>query len=426
MADNVTADPGSGGATFATDDDGTAHHPYVKIEFGANDVQTPVDASNPLPVDLGTNNDVTVTGNAADHAAVSGSPVLMAGRYDITPATRDDGDVTTLQLNSAGELHVDIENATGVSGSAGPAKALSIAGTLATGELQEIQMSNATDGFDATTKGVYVFGPGMVYNGAQFDVLREGSETGSLKVDLGTNNDVTVTGTVTANAGTDLNTSALSTEATLSTLNGKVTACNTGAVVVSSGTITANAGTNLNTSALATSANITTPFGSSTIARAEDVASANAHVGFPAMVIRDDVLVAGADVSADGDYTWLRVGNNGALWVQQNTGTGSISTSQSVTTTTSTAATNFGAVASTHNYITSVTVYNSSATATRLSLQDGSGGTTRWVFPAPAGGGTTHNFNPPLKQTTANTALFFAAADAVTTLYVSINGYQAA
>lgn len=61
-----------------------------------------------------------------------------------------------------------------------------------------------------------------------------------------------ISGTVTANAGTNLNTSALSTEATLSTLNGKVTAVNTGAVVIASGSVTANAGTNLNTSALAT------------------------------------------------------------------------------------------------------------------------------------------------------------------------------
>lgn len=45
-----------------------------------------------------------------------------------------------------------------------------------------------------------------------------------------------ISGTVTANAGTNLNTSALSTEATLSTLNGKVTAVNTGAVVLAAGT----------------------------------------------------------------------------------------------------------------------------------------------------------------------------------------------
>lgn len=109
-----------------------------------------------------------------------------------------------------------------------------------------------------------------------------------------------VSGTVTCDAGTNLNTSALATEATLSTLNGKVTACNTGAVTISSfpdnepvnvaqmngvavsmgngasgtgvqrvtiasdstGQITCNAGTNLNTSALATSANQATEIAS--------------------------------------------------------------------------------------------------------------------------------------------------------------------
>ena len=44
---------------------------------------------------------------------------------------------------------------------------------------------------------------------------------------------VIASGSLTCNAGTNLNTSALATEATLSTLNGKVTACNTGAVTVS-------------------------------------------------------------------------------------------------------------------------------------------------------------------------------------------------
>ena len=54
-----------------------------------------------------------------------------------------------------------------------------------------------------------------------------------------------VAGSVTANAGTNLNTSALATETTLGTvhghvdsIDGKITACNTGAVVVSSGAIT--------------------------------------------------------------------------------------------------------------------------------------------------------------------------------------------
>lgn len=66
-----------------------------------------------------------------------------------------------------------------------------------------------------------------------------------------------IAGTVTANAGTNLNTSALALETggnlaaaatSLSSIDGKITACNTGAIA---GTVTANAGTNLNTSALA-------------------------------------------------------------------------------------------------------------------------------------------------------------------------------
>lgn len=54
MADNVTTNPGSGGATFATEDVGGVHHQKVKVEFGPPDTATPVDADNPLPVDMGT------------------------------------------------------------------------------------------------------------------------------------------------------------------------------------------------------------------------------------------------------------------------------------------------------------------------------------------------------------------------------------
>lgn len=50
MADNVTANPGSGGPVFATDDLGGVHHPYAKLEFGADGTATPVSAADPLPV----------------------------------------------------------------------------------------------------------------------------------------------------------------------------------------------------------------------------------------------------------------------------------------------------------------------------------------------------------------------------------------
>jgi hypothetical protein len=55
MADNVEADPGSGGAVFRTDDDGTAHWPYAKLAFGPDNTQTIVADANGarVPVKVG-------------------------------------------------------------------------------------------------------------------------------------------------------------------------------------------------------------------------------------------------------------------------------------------------------------------------------------------------------------------------------------
>jgi len=51
MADNVTVDNVDlTDYVVATDDDGTAQHQYVKLEFGPDNTQTKVSASNPLPI----------------------------------------------------------------------------------------------------------------------------------------------------------------------------------------------------------------------------------------------------------------------------------------------------------------------------------------------------------------------------------------
>ena len=53
MADNVQANPGAGGATFATDDIGGVHYPLTKIALGALDAnEGPVSKSNPMPSQL--------------------------------------------------------------------------------------------------------------------------------------------------------------------------------------------------------------------------------------------------------------------------------------------------------------------------------------------------------------------------------------
>ncbi len=50
MVDNVTANPGSGGATFASDDIGGIQYPRAKIGFGPDGSYQDVDSEHPLPV----------------------------------------------------------------------------------------------------------------------------------------------------------------------------------------------------------------------------------------------------------------------------------------------------------------------------------------------------------------------------------------
>ena len=76
-----------------------------------------------------------------------------------------------------------------------------------------------------------------------------GKQIQHVRLDLGSgSSESPASGTVPMSAASLPLPTGAATEATLSTLNGKVTACNTGAIA---GTVTANAGTNLNTSALA-------------------------------------------------------------------------------------------------------------------------------------------------------------------------------
>lgn len=79
MADNVTVGNTEGGDNdyvVASDDDGTAQHQYVKVEFGADGTQTPVSSGNPLPVagtvDLGTVDNAVLDAIAASLVTIDG------------------------------------------------------------------------------------------------------------------------------------------------------------------------------------------------------------------------------------------------------------------------------------------------------------------------------------------------------------------
>lgn len=97
-----------------------------------------------------------------------------------------------------------------------------------------------------------------------------------------------------------------------------------------------------------------------------------------------------------------------------------------MTGTSSTAVTGMGAQASgIRNYVTTCVASNSHATVgTMILLQDGSGGTTLAQLPAaPAFGGATVHFNPPIK-TTAATGLFGQNVTTGANTFLTCTGYK--
>lgn len=142
MADNLTLNAGSGGATLATDEISSVHHQLVKVEFGVADSATLVSSSNPLPSD------------PSDRAARDCGKIDVAALDQYTPVDIDSG---------AGTVNA-VPVTIGVSASGG------------------------------------AFITGDAANGLDVDVTRVSGT-------------VTISGTVTANAGTNLNTSTLALEA---------------------------------------------------------------------------------------------------------------------------------------------------------------------------------------------------------------------
>ncbi len=115
----------------------------------------------------------------------------------------------------------------------------------------------------------------------------------------------------------------------------------------------------------------------------------------------------------------------------ENFVSGAITSAMSGTTTTSLLA---APASGLRNYITQITVSNGSTTvSTDILIQDGSGGTTLYVVPAPAaavattgGGGGTFVFPTPLRQPTTATAIFCANVTTGSSTKVSASGYKGA
>ena len=135
--------------------------------------------------------------------------------------------------------------------------------------------------------------------------------------------------------------------------------------------------------------------------------------------LKTTTLVAGADrTDAQSDL-------DGVILVRNSTPLGDV-ISERVTNTdgASTAFSNFSAVAGTKNYIRGYSVYNSSGTAGHLDFRDGTGGAILWTVPLPAGGGANVIIDEPIFKTSANTALAYDVSAALSTVYISVTGFQ--
>lgn len=187
MADNVELNAGTGGAVVATDDITSVHYQIVKVAHGALDTGTLVTASTPLPV---TDADVTtaveaiqasvagtltVDGDVAHGAADANAPVKVGGYADSGPPTPVDiADRANTWLGLNGQVVVAGRDVT-------PAD----------------DQTNIGQGLPALTNGTarHLLTMPYMFDGTTWDRLR-GDSTDGLLVNLGGNNDVTVTGTV--------------------------------------------------------------------------------------------------------------------------------------------------------------------------------------------------------------------------------------
>lgn len=184
--------------------------------------------------------DNAIAGNEMQVDVISGGGGTQYSDGDVrgtatgTLAMIDDGvNIQSISGDATGKLNVNISNSPAVTVSSGSITETNSNSIKTAVESINTKLVSGTDIGDVT-----------INNGAGVNAvnIQDGGNT------------ITVDGSVTANAGTNLNTSLLALEsgnlATIAgdttSIDGKITACNTGAVVVSSGSITAtNVGTSL-------------------------------------------------------------------------------------------------------------------------------------------------------------------------------------
>jgi hypothetical protein len=278
MTDNVVASAAVGtGATFATDDDGTAHHPYVKIEFGADNTQTPVSSSNPLPVgDAGGS--LTVDGTVAISGTVAvtdNSGTLSVDDGGGNLSIDDGGNRSPLMARSRSQGRSRFPARAAPSASPAPCDqqcrrfrrhnrdrgdqqrrgSVGITGTVTSSAGGSVGITGTVATSSAVTS--VIPGTGATNLGKAEDAIFADADVGVMALAVRKNTAASTSGSdgdyqpLITNTTGHLWVDASGQTLTVSSSGGSVGVTGTVTVSSSGGSITANAGTNLNTSLLA-------------------------------------------------------------------------------------------------------------------------------------------------------------------------------
>lgn len=404
-----------GGGTQYTegDTDATITGTAMMMEGAANAlVAAQGTAADGLLVNLGANNDVTVTGTVTANAG-SGTQAVSAASLPLPSGAATSANQTTV-----------IGHLDGVEG-------LLTTIDADTGNLPTIETN--TD-FGTVTGG--------------------GTETGALRVTVANNS----TGVLSV----DDNGSTLSVDDG----GGSLTVDGTVGV---SGTVTVGAHAVTNAGTFAVQADSVIPgVAATSLGKAEDAAHSSGDTGVMMLGVRNDsnTTFAGtagdySAIAVDGEGSVRIVGSiahdsidsgkpikigtksvaqlsaqtlvaaadrsdsvsdlDGALLTRNNAPLGDVvSGNASNTDGTSTQVIAAGAAGIKH-YITDVTITNTSASNIYVELKDGA--SAKWTFPVPANSGVTHSFSTPLAGTAA-TAWNFDPSAATTTVYCSASGFK--
>jgi hypothetical protein len=336
VADNTTIDAGSGGDVIATDDIGGVKYQRVKISQGADGSATDVGIgggteATALRVTIAS--DSTGVLSIDDNGAaitVDGTVTANLGATDTAALAAIETAVEILDNAISGnEMQVDIVSA--------PTVTVDNAGTFAVQADTELTTGDLDTGAGTDTRAVVGLA-GTASGGAQ---LIPGSSTDGLLVNLGTNNDVTVSGVATAANQTTVIGHLDGVEGLLTTIDGdtgtlavtgggteagalRVTVASDSTGVVSvddnGNSLTVdNAGLTELAAAINASSQIDVNIAADGVGigggtqYAGDSAGAATDTGTMALALRDDA--GGTLVTTDGDRTPLSVDGNGALRV---------------------------------------------------------------------------------------------------------------